>query len=465
METSIRMRGLFNASALALTAFLVHLVSAYISGPDTALYYFLLLFVWRYARFLINLVAFWLYTPAALDASQQPTYQPSRDVTVILPTVDPTGPDFMECLLTCAANSPAEIHIVTAGDALYRTTKSVIAPLRHRFPTIRLRVSRTQVASKRAQVAHAIPLVTTAFTVLLDDHVFWKPNFLTSLLLPFEDANIGLVGTNKAVRRLDNLSLRARFWNMIGAIYLLRHNFEIRASNTVDGGVFVVSARTCALRTEIIQDPAFLAGYTREMFFFGLLGPLNASDDNFVTRWVVQRGWGIKIQYTADAEIETTIGVAEPIEKKFLGQCRRWARSTWKSNVTSLVRDGRVWATQPYCVYAVFLTSFTNFAAVVDPALVYFLRSSESFGNSGNATAVLIAWIFFTKIFKVFSYFRKHPQDIWMFPGYLAFAYAHSFKFWALLTFWDVKWSGRNLDAIAVDTTGESSDNEMVANE
>jgi hypothetical protein len=63
----------------------------------------------------------------------------------------------------------------------------------------------------------------------------------------------------------------------------------------------------------------------------------------------------------------------------------------------------------------------------------------------------LVVWMLFTKAVKVFPYYRAHPQDIWLFPGYLLFAYGHSLiKFWALLTFWSCAWSGRKLETISV---------------
>ncbi|KAK4444748.1 N-acetylglucosaminyltransferase [Podospora aff. communis PSN243] len=462
----MRERALCHAWLLAATAFFTHLLTSLYAGSDSKLHYFLMLFIWRYARFIINLYAFFLYEPSTLAPGKTPTYTPSKDVTVILPTIDPTGVDFLECILTCAQNAPACIIVVTAGNDLLTKTRAAVDPIRSQFPSIAIHVTCTQVASKRMQVAHAIPLVQTRLIVLLDDHVFWKPTFLTSLLLPFEDPTIGIVGCNKTVRRVPGLSTWGRFWNHLGAIYLLRHNFEIRASNAIDGGVFVVSARTCALRAEIMQDPAFIAAYTHETFFFGLVGPLNCSDDNFSTRWCVAHGWGIKIQYTPDCEIETVVGATEPIMGKFLGQCRRWARTTWRSNCTSLFHERTVWAVQPYSVYAVFLISFTNFALVTDSLLVYFLRSSEYLGGSTRAWVYLLAWIVFTKIVKVFPYYLRHPQDVWMFPGYLCFAYAHSFiKLWALLTIWDVRWSGRNLDAIKVGTPSADEDEKDETNE
>ncbi len=420
-----------------------------IATRNTHLYWFLVLFTWRYLRFIVNLVAFWRYTPS--PKPKKPTYFATKDVTVVIPTVDPARGWFHETLKACAETGPAKIIVITAGDELYELAIPFVREAEKNYPHTKFIVDKTQLASKRVQVARAVPYIDTAITILLDDHVFWGPRFVETLLHAFEDPGVGLVGTNKRVRRQDGLSLWGRIWNMLGATYLARHNFEIRATNTVDGGVFVISGRTCAIRTEILQNPDFLPGYTNEWFFFGLFGPLNPDDDNYCTRFAVRNGWKIKIQYTEDTVMETVLGVEPPLHTKFLGQCRRWARTTWRSNICSLVTDRTVWASQPYCVYAVYLTSMTNFAAVTDSMLLYLLsRSSASV--SPKALAVLVGWMLLTKTVKVFDYFRRHPRDIPLFPFYVAFAYFHSFiKLWALLTFWDCTWSGRSLELIKVD--------------
>ncbi|KAK4234245.1 glycosyltransferase [Achaetomium macrosporum] len=456
----MRLRALFNMGVMAATVMGLHTLFTRLSGYDSYLYFFLCLFTWRYARLVINLVAFWCYASARCPRDV-PTYVPARDVTAVMPTVtgNPDGADFQECLVSCAQNGPAKIVIVTAGEDLYAKVKASIRKVETRFPLVEFVVDRTQVANKRAQVAHAIPHIDTPITVLLDDHVFWGPRYLQSVLCGFEDASVGIVGTNKRVRRIKGVGIWGRIWNMLGATYLYRHNFEIRATNTVDGGVFVISGRTCAIRTEILRRPEFLRGYTNERFFFGLFGPLNPDDDNYITRFVVRHGWKIKIQYCEDAAMETTIGVEKPLARKFLSQCRRWARTTWRSNLCSLVTDRTVWATQPYCVYAVYLTSLTNFAAVVDPLLIYLLIRSYFYSAHPYALPGLVTWILLTKTVRVFDYFRRHPQDIICFPVYLLFGYFHSLiKLWALLTFWDCNWSGRRLDKIKIPVSPKTTD-------
>ena len=404
---------------------------------------FLLLFVFRYLRLVVNLIAFWLwYHPCPIP--DNPSYS-SQDCTIIIPTVEPDNKDFLECITSVLKNNPGAIWIVTVGQNNLEKVRQVIHPLAEEYPNTRILPSVSEIANKRHQVAHAVPKVVTPITVLIDDHIFWpSANFLRTILAPFEDSEVGAVGTNKRVRRFNNGFGLESFWNMIGALYLERHNFEIRATNAIDGGVFVLSGRTSAHRTSILRNPAFLPAFKNERFFFGLFGPLNADDDNFITRWEVNHGWKLKIQYCEDALIETTLGTYP----KFLSQCLRWVRTTWRSNSASLFTDRTVWFAQPWCVYAVYLTSFVNFALFYDSALLLVL-SKTTYGHGSTTAFVLLGvWIFMSKMVKLTPYFLRHPQDLVYLPGYLIFAYYHSLiMLYAGLTFWVTTWSGRDLSA------------------
>lgn len=432
-----------------VVAVLTTFVSLYwVFGGDPGCFWFVVLFLWRYTRFLVCLLGFVLYRPVSKPAV--PSYSSHKDVTVIMPTIDPLGHDFDECIRSIAANAPARIIIVTAGEQLLRVAETVIAPYADRYQMTEFMTKTSSVTSKREQIAVAIDLVATPITILIDDHIFWKPTFLSTLLDAFEDPNVGLVATNKRVRRRDGLTLWNRCWNMLGAIYLERHNFEIRSTNAIDGGVFVVSGRTSAIRTSILQRDEFMPGYLSEKFLLGKYGPLNADDDNFITRFVVRTGWDVKVHYSDDTCVETTVGVDSPIVRKFLGQCTRWARTTWRSNSCSLFTDRTVWYRQPFCVYAVYLSSFTNFALITDPLLMYLTTKTPWYRHSDHGHVLLITlavWILLTKMVKVWPYYARHPQDIVLFPVYLLFAYFHScIKLYALVTFWDCSWSGRNLE-------------------
>ena len=76
---------------------------------------------------------------------------------------------------------------------------------------------------------------------------------------------MGGVGTCQRVRRLNTGTLTERCYNWLGAVYIERRNFEISATHNLDGGTLCISRRVCAFRTEILQNHAFLLGFTTEI--------------------------------------------------------------------------------------------------------------------------------------------------------------------------------------------------------
>lgn len=422
-----------------------HLLPAFqlVLSPSNAA--FLFLFVFRYLRLIVHIISYWiLYYPTPIP--QNPRYLP-RNVTVIVPTVDPDNEDFVECISSIVSKCPKKLIIVVPSKEMVKSTEKILISSQLRSKKVPISVLRAVQANKRVQVACAISHVRTAITIIADDHVFWRsPEFLPTILAPFEDPEVGAVGTNKRALRTKHGFNAAAFWNMLGAVYLERQNFDVRATNALDGGVFVNSGRTSAHRTSILQSPDFLRGYLNERFFFGLFGPLNCDDDNYITRYEARHGWQIKIQHGTDGLIETPLGTYP----KFLFQCLRWSRTTWRSNSASLFTDHTVWRQQPWCIYAVYLTSFVNFALFYDFALVYCFRHTT--WASTSATLCLLVWIFASKLVKLIPHLCHHPKDLLFLPGYYAFGYFHSLvKLYALFTFWDVTWSGRQLDRIGTD--------------
>lgn len=421
------------------------------------------LFIFRYLRLLVHIIAFWRYRPVPVLA--RPAYF-RRDVTVIIPTVEPGNKDFKECLVSIWKNRPREVFVVVVGEAMRTYTHSIINQLslkrskRTSRKQTKITVLSTNQANKRSQIVDALQNVQTKIVALSDDHVFWcSAKFLPTVLAPFEDPQVGGVCTNKRVRRDVQLSWWASIWNMLGALYLERHNHEIRATYTVDRGIFVASGRTALYRTEILKTTEFQQGFTNEYLlgfskladnggcitrcWYRLLswfGTVSTGDDNYITRYLVRNGRNIVVQYCQDAVIETTLGDS----RKFIPQCVRWSRTTWNSNAASLFIDRTVWRRQPWSVYAVYLTSFVNFALLYDPALLYIF--SQTTWRHQLGLLPLFIWIMLSKLVKLTPYFLRHPRDLIFLPFYYLFAYSHSLiKLFALLTFWDTSWSGRDL--------------------
>lgn len=283
---------------------------------------FLFLFIFRYLRFVVHFITgCFLYKPA--PQKQKPRYT-SRDVAVIIPTVAPYTKEFLKCCETVLANRPIKIVICGVGEKMKSYVCDVIElhKFRERYPDTEMVVVNTKKPNKRKQVARAsleIDPASVPISINVDDHVYWKPTFLTSLVAAFEDPAVGFVGTNKRVIRTKGGGFWKSYTNFLACIYLCRHNFQIRSEPYLDGGVFVVSGRTYALRTSILRSGGFRAGYTDEHYLFGLRGPINVDEDNYITRWMLRNNWKVRIQYTPDTEILTPLG--DPAT--FYGQVRR----------------------------------------------------------------------------------------------------------------------------------------------
>ena len=410
-------------------------------------------FAFRNIRLLVHCIAFFCYRPA--PEMRNPRYS-AKDVTVVVPTITPHKMDFLETVTCICRNEPNTIIVVTVGQQNEMITRQSLALLMHKYPGINFSIMTAKEANKRAQIGVAARQIMTPITFLVDASVFWGPSFLTSALAAFEDASVYLVGTNKRVRvstwdSLENFLPWGFMFNFFGSTYLGRHNFEIRATNTIDGGLFAVSGRTMGIRTAFLKDPKILYGFENERvssvlgkFIPACNEPLLPDDDNYLTRQVINAGHKIKIQYTEDARVEIAPQFTYP---RFLSQCMRWARSTYRSNCATMITERAIYRNQPWSWYAVYLNGMVNFALGCDCMLLYLFRKTTY--NSRFSIFTLVAWIILSKLIKLIPYFIRNPRDLIFAPVYCLFAWYHSWiKLQALVTFYSADWAGRNLDAV-----------------
>lgn len=280
--------------------------------------------VHRYLRLIVHCFSHWFYKSKPIP--EKPKYT-ENDVTVVIPTIHNNFEELRPSLESILACRPHELILVTTVDKAKSLQK-----LADTLSTPNIRVLFTSIANKRLQVCEALPRVTTDIIIMADDDVTWPSTLMPWILAPFEDPKIGGVGTCQRVRRDPDGSWSDQVWNWLGAAYIERRNFEISATHNIDGGTSCMSGRTGAYRAEILQGHDFLHGFKNERW---MKYTLNADDDNFVTRWLVSHQWKTWIQYEPECEIETTL----EYNMKFLYQCSRWARSNWRSNYTSLVKE------------------------------------------------------------------------------------------------------------------------------
>ncbi|KAL5119796.1 hypothetical protein ACEQ8H_002402 [Pleosporales sp. CAS-2024a] len=398
--------------------------------------------LFRYVRLWVNLASIWAYTP--MQPIDDPTIT-SKDVTVIIPTVAEDLEQLKETVQSAYHLEPRKLLLVTPDSRVKRVYQMVEELGSPKLIEV-LSVSQ---ANKRRQLCRAIPEVETKITLLLDDDVWLPEKFTKWILAPFEDARVGGVGTNQQLRRAN----RSNVWEFLGAMYLVRRNFDCTACNWIDGGLPCLSGRAVAYRSEILQDPNFTYGFTHETW--GSDHFLNADDDNFITRWLFSHDWKIQMQNHRECEVETTLET----DSKYLRQCLRWVRSNWRSNLTTL-SEGRMWCKYPWSLYAVFQTTITQWAFVFDCLL--FASFYLALVESGYYAAVdkkehdttnwqrcvfwclFLAHFGFAKTIKLVPHLLRNPGDVRFIPVSVLFGYFHNLiKLYGCITVTETTWGTR----------------------
>ncbi|KAF2736538.1 hypothetical protein EJ04DRAFT_533606 [Polyplosphaeria fusca] len=403
---------------------------------------FVALFLFRYIRLWVNLLANAMYTPVM--PIDEPTVT-SQDMTVIIPTVAEDIDQLKETVETAYRLEPCELLLVTPEvhvKKLYHMVEAMGCPKR-------IQVLSVSQANKRRQLCRAIPEVMTKITLLLDDDVWLPEKFTKWILAPFEDPRVGGVGTNQTIRRKN----RANIWEFLGSIYLVRRTFDCTACNWIDGGLPCLSGRAVAYRSEILQDPKFTYGFTHETW--GSDHFLNADDDNFITRWLFSHDWKIQIQNHRECEVETTL----ENDSKYLRQCLRWVRSNWRSNLTSL-SELHMWLNYPWSLYAVFQTTITQWAFLFDCLLFtcFFLALCEAGYYRGPHAvdekaerqqlwllwAVFVGHFVFSKTIKLIPHLLRNPGDVRFVIVSVVYGYFHNLiKLYGCITVTETTWGTR----------------------
>jgi len=264
---------------------------------------------------------------------------------------------------------------------------------------------------------------------------------LKYVLACFEDLKMGGVGTCQTVHAVDPSGYQT-VWEVLAGFRLSIRNIEVAASTHIDGGVCCISGRTAAYRTLILKDPAFLYGFTNDLW----LGkyPLNSGDDKFLTRWMVSHGWNTFIQVCPEAELESTF----KNNWRFIKQVLRWTRNTWRSDFRSLFSERYIWFRHPYVAFTMIDKFFNPFTLLAGPTLVIVFaiksRSNPHPHPIWNILLSYLGWLLLTRALKLMPHLIRRPQDAIWIPAWLIFGYYFAImKIYALFTLHEVGWGTR----------------------
>jgi cellulose synthase/poly-beta-1,6-N-acetylglucosamine synthase-like glycosyltransferase len=236
------------------------------------------------------------------------SYNSSRDVTVIILTIDPEE-SFKDSLLTVMKTCPFEVLIVT--DLLnFTAIKSCVDEALELQKTVSrenyvttVKVRTVERASKRRQMVEGIKHAQGSIIAFADDDTFWPPDVLQYLLTCFEDPSVGGVGVLQEA--YIAATTQQCLWHFLAAIQLEKRMLRISANNYIDGGMTCLSGRTVAYRTNILKTDSFIHAFTHDLWMNRYL--LDSGDDVFITHWLFLKGWKVRLQNKVVATIGTTI--------------------------------------------------------------------------------------------------------------------------------------------------------------
>ena len=173
---------------------------------------FFVLFVLRYARFVLNCVAQARYRPDSRP--ENPRYR-SNNVVCYIPSVDCAGTEF-ERTVQCAVQTGCRTVYITTVERAAASAHAVCRRLGvnvHVLAAVQWANKRVQTCAALQQIANDIEDEKAAGTadgecihliLCLDDHVWMDQpaEFLADVVAPFENAAIGGVAVGKRVGRL-----------------------------------------------------------------------------------------------------------------------------------------------------------------------------------------------------------------------------------------------------------------------
>jgi len=314
------------------------------------------------------------------------------------------------CLHTWLAENPTEIILVVDDQdtALLDHLHSL------NLPTVTL--LEWHHTGKRGALGAGVRHATGDIVVFADSDTAWRPGLLAHIQMPFQDPNIGGVGSRQHVYLpRTNIWRRVAYW-MLNTRYL-----DYVPAMSRRGGVACLSGRTAAYRRSAITP--LMPALEKEIF---LGRECIAGDDGRLTWLVLAAGYKTVHQDTAQADSMFPAELAA-----FLRQRVRWSRNSYRCYLTAL-SQGWLWR-QPLItqvtVLQILLTPLTMGAAI-------WYGTRWIVEGGWIAAAIVLTWAVSSRAIRGTSHLMENPRDLLITPlvALSIATIALPIKFWAALS-------------------------------
>ncbi|KAK7431212.1 hypothetical protein QQZ08_002252 [Neonectria magnoliae] len=345
------------------------------------------------------------------------------DCSVVVPVsdfeleADLDGSPLDHCIRSILKNNVFALFLVTVDVRRRDHLHNYISRLGLEYPSTQIHVGAVATANKRSQIAHALPHVSTAITILADDDVTWPADFVANAIAPFSLNRLGAVGITKKIRKEINPSTCQPFWSFLHSVYCEIQDTQVLNVNVLDRLRSGISSQTSLYRTEIIRDTAFLEAFQNEYSFFGRLGPIVDGYENFIVRWLVRNNWKILIQDGEPIEIPPV----KPLQ--FIQQCVHQHRISMHFNAAMLCVP-QIWNIKNAFTLFTKISDLLSSCLIFDTCLILALIVLVSWNNWAWACLALAALaVLANKLVKSDQVVSRHPPDGIHIPGFVLFEY------------------------------------------
>jgi cellulose synthase/poly-beta-1,6-N-acetylglucosamine synthase-like glycosyltransferase len=383
--------------------------------------------MWFSLKFVVAI----LYKPIPL--SLEPKLVP-LDMTIVVPIYCPEKSNFVRCLRSWILSGSNVILV--ADKTCYDEVLSW--SLEEYISDNILREGQLQVVcenkpGKRLAMWNGLERVRTEVMCFVDDDSMWSSTVVLSLLSVYENDLVGGCGTLQRVRGKGKYRTVTE---VMADMRLSMRYREVKATTYMGGYASCISGRTASYRTCVLRREGFRKFFLEDKF----MGRLQSSgDDKCLTRWLfIQPDYKMYNQVCDECCVTTTFDDG----LTFLKQTLRWARNTWRSDITTVFTYGDIMWKKGFwlCIILIdrFIAPFTMIGGLF-LIIIGFIRYYDPY-----LLLYWVLWLLFSRGVKLFTHFLKNPWDVKYLPIFIFYTYLSAMiKIYALCTLENRSWGTR----------------------